>query len=229
MKPILIIQNVDVEKGGAISDFFTRESIPYKQIQSYAVEKLPPINEIRAVVTLGAPFSANDAQKQEFTKEIYRFTAEAIRADIPYLGICYGSQLLAKVLGAAVVPHTSKEIGASTVRLTEAGLSDPLFAGFDPEFPVFQWHGEAFKLPFGSSLLCEGAECKNQAFRKRNAVGIQFHLDSRYDEIPDMCRTSPNDLADVNKSPQSVIAEFETNAARYQSLNDKLLKNFLGL
>jgi GMP synthase (glutamine-hydrolysing) len=71
-----------------------------------------------------------------------------------------------------------KEIGAMPVTLTEDGAADPLFGGFDREFPVFQWHGDTFRIPFGATWLAQSSDCKNQAFRKGNLVGVQFHLEA---------------------------------------------------
>ena len=62
---------------------------------------------------------------------------------MPLLGICLGSQLLAKALGARVYRNAQKEIGWYTGDLIPAGAVDPLFAGLASPVPVFQWHGDA--------------------------------------------------------------------------------------
>jgi hypothetical protein len=63
------------------------------------------------------------------------------------------------------------------VNLTEDGRKDGLFLGFDEIFPVFQWHGDTFEIPEGAIKLAESKLCSNQAFRSKNAYGIQFHLE----------------------------------------------------
>ena len=94
------------------------------------------------------------------------------------MGICLGSQLLARACGAEVKKCASPEIGWRSVKLTPEGERDPLFSGLSPEPEVFQWHEDTFDLPPGGVLLAEGSHCRNQAFRAgKNAYGFQFHME----------------------------------------------------
>ncbi len=104
---------------------------------------------------------------------------EAVAADLPVLGICLGSQLLAAALGANVSAGEKKEIGWYTVQLTDAALSDPVFSLCRHEEIVFQWHGCTFDLPAGAVRLASSRLFPNQAFRYGRAVyGLQFHLET---------------------------------------------------
>ena len=97
--------------------------------------------------------------------------------DLPVLGICLGSQLLAKTLGARVYPNHVKEIGWYPVELTPAAADDPLFAQSGTR-TMFQWHGDTFDLPSGAVHLARSPACENQAFRYgRRAYGLQFHIE----------------------------------------------------
>lgn len=69
-----------------------------------------------------------------------------------------------------------KEIGYYNVDLTEEGRNDPIFRGFTSPIKVLQWHGDAFDLPEGATLLATSQTCTNQAFRfGNNAYGMLFH------------------------------------------------------
>lgn len=103
------------------------------------------------------------------TKE---WLSEAIEREIPCLGICYGHQLLADVLGGTVEGMGAYEIGYNTV--THTGDSR-LFSGIDEEFLVFTTHSDAVtELPPGAEALAEN-EYSNHGFRKDHVFGVQFH------------------------------------------------------
>ncbi len=119
--------------------------------------------------------------------------AEAIRrcADlgIPQLGVCYGHQLLCRVLvGAGAVRRCpcGIEAGWLPVRSVGPGLSIP---GCSPEFTVLQSHfDEVVELPPGSELVMTGEHSRVQGFVNRalGLFGMQFH--------PEFDRESGNTL-----------------------------------
>jgi len=158
MKPLLVIQNCEAESAGTIVTYLDEKKHPYQTVRSFEGKPLPKPSEFSAVINLGTPNSAASYFEHDYLKAVFSLVAEVIRTDLPYLGICFGAQILARALGAQVMPNKVKEIGTYTVRLTNHGRRDPLFAGFDEEFPVFHWHGDTFRLPFESLLLAEGTD-----------------------------------------------------------------------
>ena len=97
---------------------------------------------------------------------------EAVESGLPVLGVCWGHQLLARALGGDVDPMGSHELGYATVGLVD---DDPLFDGFDASFVAFETHSdEVTRLPAAASVLAENDRAL-QAFRIRNAWGVQFH------------------------------------------------------
>ena len=100
-----------------------------------------------------------------------------MKAGIPVIGICLGAQIIARACDAAVYPAPVKEVGWSTVTLTEEGRREALFDGVPGEISVLQWHEDTFDIPVGGSLLATAADCPNQAFRVGSALGLQFHLE----------------------------------------------------
>ena len=97
---------------------------------------------------------------------------------LPVLGICLGSQLLARALGAGVHKAPEGEIGWAEVELTDKGRADSIFKGLPDPLPVFQWHEDTFDLPSGSTRLASSMVCQNQAFRfGPRAYAFQFHFE----------------------------------------------------
>ncbi len=129
---------------------------------------------------------------------------------MPLLGICLGSQLLAKAAGADVYKGNKKEIGWYKVRLTESGAKDSLMAGFPKEFTVFQWHGDTFDVPEKGTNLAESELFPHQMFRVgKRAYGLQFHLEVTDKMIKDWIRINDDELKAVSKyiDPERIIKE----------------------
>ncbi len=226
MKPVLIVQNCEFETAGTTVDYFRERNIPFTLVASYAHQPYPELLDISAMVVTGCPESVTRIDEIDYLRRLFRYVSAGVRQNIPFLGICFGGQLIAKVLGAEVNPNPVKEIGTYKVRLTEAGKNDSLLAGFEDIFDVFQWHGDTFKVPFGAKLLVEGDDCKNQAFRKGNLVGIQFHLETPLDETSVWCAQYAHELVEVGKTREQVIDGYRAIAAQTKDRNFRLLDNF---
>jgi len=227
-KPILIIQNCPVESAGTILDWLNDRALPYSVVHIYRDQELPALESVEAVVCLGCPHSAVVYYEHEYLKRLYAFVTRLVRADIPYLGICFGGQLLAAVLGARVERNGAREIGSFDVSLTDDGAADPLFDGFPTAFPVFQWHNDTFRTPFGGSHLVTGDKWQHQAFRKDRQVGLQFHLEARPDEIPRWCDAYADELKAIGQTKSQLVDNYRAVADPVKALNFRLLDNWLG-
>ena len=94
---------------------------------------------------------------------------------VPILGICYGLHLMAEGLGGEVVSFERKEFGPAIVSVTSG---DGLFAGLEPEQPVWMSHGDSIRrLPdgFGSTARTDSTPYAAVADAGRRMYGIQFH------------------------------------------------------
>ena len=95
------------------------------------------------------------------------------------LGICLGSQLLARAYGGQNIIGGAAEFGWQQVELTPEGAEDPVLASLPSSFRTFQWHDDTFILPRGASRLAGSLAVHNQAFRVgRAAYGFQFHFEA---------------------------------------------------
>ena len=97
---------------------------------------------------------------------------EAVRLQVPQLGICLGGQLLAAAAGGEVYELPAEEIGWFPV---EVVARDALFAGVQSPFMALEWHAYSFGLPPGAEALA-GRRDRLDAFRYGPAAwGLQFH------------------------------------------------------
>lgn len=170
MSDVLVVQNARLEGPGEIgrlleSDGFCLDVVFAKK------EKIPTLDH-SMVIVLGAPESAND--NLGYLKDEMSLIREAAEKNIPVLGICLGSQLMAKAFGANVFQGPLKEIGFYDDIYVDS--ESGLFRGMPSPFAVFHWHGDTFDVPKNATRLAYSG-LYNQAFQIGSAVGVQFHLE----------------------------------------------------
>jgi GMP synthase-like glutamine amidotransferase len=149
------------------------------------------IDGYNALVILGGPASVYD--KHQYLRDEEKLIQDATTKNIPTLGICLGSQLIAKASGARVYKGSEKEIGWYKVELTNAGMQD-IFSGLEKDITVFQWHGDTYDLPDNAIVLARSELYPIQAFRIGSAIGIQFHLEVSKDMITDWMEQYKSEL-----------------------------------
>jgi GMP synthase-like glutamine amidotransferase len=143
------------------------------------------------LVFMGGPMSVND--DLPFIKRELAILEEALQSSTPVLGVCMGSQLLARAAGSRVYRNPVKEIGWAPVYWTEAAGQDRLLRGLNEPEMIFHWHGETFDLPEGAEWLAWSDACRNQAFRLgANAYGLQCHFEVTPETITAWCREDAN-------------------------------------
>lgn len=134
------------------------------------------------LVVLGGPISAYDDDLYPTTAPLAALVQQRIEAGLPTLGICLGSQLIARALGARVYPAAQKELGWIPLALTDAGRASPL-CHLDGEITaMMHWHGDTFDLPPGAVHLASTPSCRNQAFAwGGHVLALQCHPEIRVD------------------------------------------------
>jgi GMP synthase (glutamine-hydrolysing) len=171
---ILSIQNTEIETLGTFSKLF--ESDGYGVVTVNALKDLIPLDATKysAIVILGGYMSVyEDLSYLQREQQLIRNAKEN---EIPVLGICLGSQLIAQALGGSVYKGKKKEIGWFDIAINEVGTND-IFKGIDMKtIKVFQWHGDTYELPKSATLLAS-SELYPQAFRVGNIIGMLFHLE----------------------------------------------------
>lgn len=139
----------------------------------------PSLEGYSGLVILGGPMGVYEADQMRHLKVEMQILEDALKREIPVLGICLGAQLLASVLGAQVVKAERAEAGWHAIHLTEAGRQDPFFKGYGASERVFQLHQDTFAIPRGAVHLAHSDLFEGQAFRfGAKAYGLQFHLET---------------------------------------------------
>jgi GMP synthase-like glutamine amidotransferase len=174
---VLVLQHIACEPPGVFEDVLRERGAELDRRELDEGDALPDWRDYDAVVAMGGPMSAGDDADLPWLTGEKRLIAEAARAGAPFWGVCLGVQLLAASLGARVYPGPEPEVGLLPVTLTGEARDDPVFAGAPAELVTLQWHGDTFDLPDDAVRLAGSPAYPNQAFRYRNAYGVQFHLE----------------------------------------------------
>jgi len=187
---ILVFRHETWEHLGHFAQTLDRLGIPFKY---HELGDPRPSEDYQAMIVLGGPMSANDPAVAGEVEEIRR----GLRNGVPILGICLGSQLIAKALAARVYRNRELEIGWEPVHLTDVGKLDPAFRDIPSPSTFFHWHGETFDLPDGAEHLAWSERTRHQGFRHGSKVyGLQFHPEVTPAMIADWS-TRPVNCGDV--------------------------------
>jgi GMP synthase (glutamine-hydrolysing) len=191
------------------------------------------LDNAAGLVVLGGPMNVDETQRYPFLQKEVDWIRAAVDKELPTLGVCLGSQLLAKALGARVYPSGTKEIGWYQLDLTPAAADDPLFRGLQPRQTVFQWHGDTFDLPHGAIHLASSPLCRHQAFRYGAAAwGLQFHVEMTAELVLDWldCPQGRQELSTLPSiDPQAIRAGTAQGLTAMRIIGDRLLPAFAEL
>jgi GMP synthase (glutamine-hydrolysing) len=229
---ILIVKHIDIEGPGTLGDFLKARDEPFTIIELGAGERLPADpNDFKAVVVLGGPMNVDEENRFPFLKPENDFIQKVLKSEIPFLGICLGSQLLAKAAGARVVKSPVKEIGWYQIQLTAEGKKDPLFNGFREGDPIYHWHGDMFQVPSNGHLLASAHGCPHQALKVgRNAYGLQFHVEVTDKSIKEWCdEYCETDLPGRSDHAKAMMEDYWKYKKAFDAQAQRLYQNFMGI
>jgi GMP synthase-like glutamine amidotransferase len=227
----LVLQHIACEPLGVFEDVLRERGAELHRVELDEGEPLPDWREFDAIVAMGGPMSANDDDALPWLSDEKRLIADAVRAGVPYWGVCLGVQLLAASLGARVYPGPDPEVGLLPVHLTEDGRSDPVFGEVSGELVTLQWHGDTFDLPDGSTRLASSPAYANQAFRFGRAYGVQFHLEvsaemaREWAEVPEYVTSLERTLG-ATEAP-AFLAAIEQRAPEMRAAGRALFERWL--
>jgi GMP synthase (glutamine-hydrolysing) len=204
-KPIraLILQHEDPTPPGHVSDWLAERGGSGEIHRIDLADREVDPRGYDMVVSLGSEFAAFD-DAHDFVPREARLMERAVDAGVPILGLCFGGQLLARVLGGRGFRADESEIGWLPVRSRDAETV--------PEGPWFQWHFDSFTLPDGAELIAE-SDVGPQAFTHGPHLGLQFHPEVTVDIMDEWVRVYRHELDADGVDPDAVLDETKRRAA----------------
>jgi GMP synthase-like glutamine amidotransferase len=177
-KPVLIRQHGDSSPAGLLGDWLTARGLAWDVDSSWAGAPAPDPQDYEFVVSLGSRHSPRDTHEPAVAAEM-ELLERSVAADVPILGLCFGGQALAAVLGGTVEPAPVPELGWREIETDAPELV--------PVGPWLEWHYERFTTPPGARELAR-TEHAVQAFALGPHLGVQFHPESTVDIVAGWAR-----------------------------------------
>ncbi|MBL0372679.1 GMP synthase [Rhizobium sp. KVB221] len=203
---VLIVENFGATDHGQVGVALGEAGAEIDVRKPYEGEALPDgPDEHDAIVVFGGEQSAMDDHIHPYLPALATLMRDFGEADKSVLGICLGSQVLARAYGAKNLLGAAPEFGWHLIEVNETAKSDPVLGGIATGFPIFQWHSDTFTLPEGAVLLASNSATPNQCFRiGRASYGTQFHFEANQEVVAawksgfaaTIERTAPGWLAD---------------------------------
>ena len=214
----LVIQHEEPTPPGLISTWLEERGAVAEtlRIDEQDPHDLDP-RDYGLIVSLGSEFPAYDQSVRWISHEADLFR-EAIEADVPILGLCFGGQLLAQVLGGRVFRGEKEEIGWLPVESRDPALV--------PEGPWFQWHFDEFTPPPGSRLIAT-SDAGAQAFVTGRSLGLQFHPEVTQEIMDDWVRVYRHELDEHGVDPDRLLEETRERSESARAMSLQLLDTFL--
>ena len=228
---LLVIEQVAHEDAGLFGPMAAGEGFEPAVVRMHELQPLPADpREFSGILVMGGPMNVGDSGSHPWLEDQLKLIASAADRQVPVLGICLGSQLIAAALGARVYAGEHTEIGWYGIRLTEEAQQDPLFGGLPREFDVFQWHGQTFEIPEGGTLLAGSERFAHQAFRAgKYAWGMQFHLEVTAEHVRRWLEINAREVEREGVDAGAVLAAAGKKLSILEPVARKLFGRFLDI
>lgn len=161
----LIVQHEEPTPAGLLAEWLDKQSAQVDVLRIDLDQRVPDPREYQLIAYLGSEFASFD-DSVPFVQRESDLIRQAAQHDVPMLGLCFGSQLMARALGGESFRAERPEIGWLRVSSKDADLIS--------DGPWFEWHYDSFTLPPGAKLLAD-TDVGPQAYVVGRSLGLQFH------------------------------------------------------
>ena len=226
MPQALCLQHVPFEGPGTFHPALVARE--YEVLSCLVPEEGLPRQLPDFLLIMGGPMSVNDSDP--WLEQELDLIRQSIERGIPVLGICLGSQFIAKAIGGQVEPGPGFEIGPVPITLTSEGRRDPVFASFPERLEVFQWHGEGISLPSTAIPLASSELYPIQAFRVGHQIyGLLFHVELDTEGVKALCRECVKDVRKAGTTTEALIGSASRILPQCHNLADRLIAHLTGI
>ena len=215
---VAIIENTAVTHHGQVGVALHEAGARIDLWKPWRDGALPDLGSYDALVAFGGEQNALADNTHPYLPRLARLMKDSAEMGIATLGICLGSQVFARGLGAENHIGTAGEYGWCEVVLTDEGRADPVLGHLPDRFPILQWHSDTFSLPQDSAHLAQSCNVASQCFRYgRAGYAMQFHFEANRAVAADWAREFAPAFEEARPG---WVASFATHAAAHGAKSD---------
>jgi GMP synthase (glutamine-hydrolysing) len=210
MAKIYVLQHHPVENLGSIADALEGAALAWQYVHVNDGQPVPAsMKGAGGLIVMGGPMGVYQTDRYPWLRDEMRLIEDAMKLNLPVLGVCLGAQILASALGANVERNPAgKEIGWHPIRLSDSAKDDRLMRGLPAAMTPFHWHGDIFDLPTGAISLASSEKTPCQAFRHGDKTyGFQFHFEVTRDGVAAMAAAFAKELVRENIPADRLMAQ----------------------
>ncbi|MFN2451272.1 MAG: type 1 glutamine amidotransferase [Candidatus Dormibacteria bacterium] len=217
-RTVLVLANEADQDTGLVGDRLREHGYELRVVIREQPGRLPDPRDHDVVISLGSAWSTYWKDAAAAVVRETQALQAAAAAEVPMLGICFGSQLVAAALGGTVGRASELEVGWTAVATDEPELVGP--------GPWFQWHGDSWTAPPGARVVARTAVCA-QAFTLGRTLAVQFHPEVTPEVVERWAREDPRSLTAAGVDPDTLLATTRRLADAARSRAAALVDAFL--
>jgi GMP synthase (glutamine-hydrolysing) len=229
MAKIYVLQHHPVENLGSIADALEGAALAWQYVHVNDGQPVPAsMKGAGGLIVMGGPMGVYQTDRYPWLRDEMRLIEDAVKLNLPVLGVCLGAQILAAALGAKIERNPNgKEIGWHPIRLSDSAKDDRLMSGLPATMTPFHWHGDIFELPPGAVSLASSDKTPCQAFRHGDKTyGFQFHFEATRDGVAAMAEAFAKDLVRENISADQMIAQAAELVPSLEKISDEVFSRW---
>jgi GMP synthase (glutamine-hydrolysing) len=229
MAKIYVLQHHPVENLGRIADALEGAALAWQYVRVGDGQPVPAdMKGAGGLIVMGGPMGVYQTERYPWLRDEMRLIEDALKSNLPVLGVCLGAQIVAAALGAKVERNPDgKEIGWHSIRLGDFARDDRLMRGLPATLTPFHWHGDIFELPRGAVSLASSDKTPCQAFRYGDkAYAFQFHFEVTAEGVAAMAAAFAKELVRESISSERMIAQAADFMPALEKISDTVFSRW---
>jgi GMP synthase (glutamine-hydrolysing) len=214
VKDVWAVQHIGYEDLGSFETVLKDRGFTIRYLRSSGIDyKNLYAGDPDLLIILGGPMGAYETKKYPWLEDEIAFAKDRIATEKPFLGICLGSQIIARACGKdAYCGKQGKEIGWEKITVNDVGMKTPLRHLDGSLTNMMHWHGDTFDLPDNAILLASSGKYNKQAYKIGNHVlAMQCHPEVTESKLKLWYNGAAEQVEEVGKT----VPELEQQAIMY--------------